>query len=1268
MPVSKVTVGSSISIQASKPVKIIPPIGELPTQRAKRRDVPVTPVQDDKLFIRESIGSATVEKRLDLDISDDGLALSACRNDSGVQIGLSIDRPVSLASIDVFSRFADDATIEKSIDENLRLAEFESDLLKADYDFLMNSLKLKNGQLLQDFQDSLSDEEAALEDKMRILSEISSKGEEVSRRLDFIRPENEFSSKIQEEANNLRVRFEESKTPSLNNSVHNQYYTSTSLIKKIEENINTNPLTDYETDLLGKVKRGSTLIDGFVTRDGVRYSYNLLSEFDKVISCCKALSKIMAETFTKAKFPNLKNVNLPVSLDGVGFRSNFVFESNDISGAENSAFNERFEDLLSSTRLAGSTALTSAIESVSLENFSPDKSIKNNNFDSIISRVSENGLSDASRLESLKNRYRDAKNFLKFKRAVGFDNDACSPHDLVFDAMSLVANSFPTYINGITDSVPNEYELLDALLMSFGCKRVGSDANLNALWRAIILSTVTDSSYIWGEADTEVYDSRTESRTTTDIDGEKKTTKSNSGVNVKGKGTVTSTTFDAYYDPLKKRGFIPSFADEWIRNFLQDAEIELSESEPQSHPLFNINYLREKKLLQTIDLGDNVLGDADGNGNPDSTAVELRIPTNANTFNFNDEVDSSLLLFNCVRSYSERSNVGSKVVDFYNKIVAKFSDNYGAQIDETSFTCDGRNVTKNEVYDLIFECLSNLVVAIVNPTLTPPVAVKTEKKQVSRSAQEEFRYEYIIDKRMCLLSSYKSEGEITVGPSSTAILGTPVLYNVYESFRLLNNLRSLSQSSSRGLLSSLVFSLDLGGSLLSKDAVGDPRDLPSSDYVTVSADVFSRLTQMVREYADDIFDLSAISCISSIVDLTITDIISLQKKSKNLKNSLTNFSENQKNDVFKCLSIVSSTSTLLKSIVRNIASSENFENSYEKDRTLLDISATRWFFSNHRFLDYEKSRLVFFGLPQCFTNALNRQAREVDPETFKIVGDPVPNTTPVYFESWLTSRGIQDSTQIYEYKLMRFHPLIHVVQKDKILRYDSFVTVSESRFGAGSTTSRSPSTSSLQPVKVGLYDRFSIYVFQPEAGVFGLPLSIYSVEFKNAVNKLGLSVEAAIEIVNSHILDSIYKSIARTLSGLQIDSDALGTHKRAMSVSDAESVLQLMDSDTAGIIPRGSMSAINFLNRNEDGFIESVPFSRLRGRSSDMTNPSDHALLMKFLNTRAFTKGTLSREVLLPSAFERVYCGIFNPADADLAGSPAENINISQITIKAIRL
>ena len=1266
MPVSKVTVGSIPSIQAVKPLETIPPVGELDFIDSQS-DVPVTPVQDDKLFVRDSISSAVIEPRLNFSVSDDGLALTGCRNKSGIEMGLSVDRPVVLASLDVLTRFAaDDATIKESIKQNLQLAEFEDELFKADYDFLMSRMKSQNSQLLQTFQNSLTAEEASLEEKLKTLSEISVKSEEISRRLDFMRvdiglarPEISFAQRLQESVRNVNTRFEESRPN--NNSLRElltSESSSTSIVKGIERNINTPVLSQYERDLVTKIRNGSTLYgETFSTSNGIVYSYDDLSNISKAISCCKVLSKIMAETFTKQKLPTVKNVDLPVSLRGIR-TSNFVFESSDVTDDFDNGIGRRLENVDFSSNL---------IEDISVDRFSPDKSIKNNNFDSIISKITETGDS-ITRLESLKSSYENSENFFKFKQPVGFDNDACSAHDVFLTIAGLIADSFPTYSKGVTDSPPDQYELLDALVMSFGCKSKNRNSNviLNSLWRAIILSSAEDSNYIWGE-DSETYDSRTESKTVTNIDGEVKTIRASSGVNQIPAGRV-SQTGDVYYKPLKRRGFIPEFADDSIREFLEEASLNESLStSPSSHKIFDASYLIDENILTTGELQqENVTrapdSQVDENGNntvgpgrTDLSSVErdARLPQNVNEYDYDDR---SFLFHSSVTTIRSRNNtVISTITKFYDILIQKFSSNFQIEIDEKDFYIDSRKITKAAVLDLIFECISNLVVYVVNPVFTDPTAVV---KEVSRTTRGSGRNSRVTEEtngsfigRCYLLSGHESKVSFSVagsGPRSSE-------YNIFESFRLLQLFKSVS-SLSNGEFSSLFQSLDRNVNLIVESArESTSRELDGSDYAFIRTSIGSELTSLISGYQFDMVNLAIISSISSLIDSAVSDLILLQNKSRNLKDSLDGFTREQKDDVFKCLSVTSVTSALLKNRNRKVASTDRFENFYERNRTGLDISAARWFYRNRRREDLENSRIIFFGLPQGFANSLIRQVREtttaIDDSGAVSSVFTTPSASPNYFEAWLTPRGIHDPTYVFDdVRLMRFHPLIHVSQNDTISDSASFDRLRLS---------------------------FSIEIFSLSTRKWEKYAANASELLEEPLAGLGLRLDEGLQIIDFHILDSIQKSFVRTSSGLEISADSLGTYKKAMSASDAASVLQLMAGPSANVVPRGAMQAREFLHRNEAGLVESVPFSRLRDQSPDKTNPSDHSLLIKFLDTRAFTRESLGKEVLLPSAFERIYCGVFNPSEISEGGRSgasygsrtgrAAAMNISQITIKAIR-
>ena len=203
MSTSRVIVGSTLAIQSLPISQSVPPIGELPTSVIPRPNVPIILSQNDSLFIRESIGAATVEERLDLETGDNAVALTPCKNESSKQFGLSVDRPVVLAAVNVAVSGSEGTSFKETIIQNLDLLNFENDLLQADYNFLMNKIEADNEEIVQSLKSSLATNESNVDDSLNKLSEISFLANETSRILDFVRSENNFEEKIQDAISNI---------------------------------------------------------------------------------------------------------------------------------------------------------------------------------------------------------------------------------------------------------------------------------------------------------------------------------------------------------------------------------------------------------------------------------------------------------------------------------------------------------------------------------------------------------------------------------------------------------------------------------------------------------------------------------------------------------------------------------------------------------------------------------------------------------------------------------------------------------------------------------------------------------------------------------------------------------------------------------------------------------------------------------------------------------------------------------------------------------
>ena len=1230
MPVSKVTVGSMLAVQSVSAEESPPPIGSLPSSSTVDASIPVKPIQDDTLFVRASIGSAVIENRLDIVVPDASIALTGCRNKSGIDFGLSIDRPVFLASVDAYSKFADDNAIIESIDQNLKLGDFESTLLQADYDFLMNKIKSLNSGTFQTMQDRLSTETRSLQEVLDKITEIAVKGDEVSRKLDFTRIENNLEQRVQEVLDEAQFRFDESRPQSVvPSSARN---TSTSLIKSLQKEIESIPITKSENDLLLKLRTDGTALSNVTSRDGSGKSYDDMDYLEKTITCCKLISRIMARTFSKAKFPNgFGSIKLTST---IASPRGYIFESNDISGAslDSSILDSSIFD-------TGTRANLSGILSFDAKSFSPEKSIKNNNFDSIVMNVIQgnNSNSTLSQLDKTKKNYDDALNILTYLRAVGFEREACSPQDILLMTFEKLVQSFSTYTSALTENVsPNSDEMSDALAASLGCRKRGGNDNITGLFRSIILTSIVDTDYKFGDVDPEQFDSVVEVKTRTDDGTGEKNIKTLSGANSKGKGTVGSTAelSASLYETLEKRKLIPPISKKWVKEYLnKSSEVGLNSDNLWLADIFFYNVLVENRLLKSIDSDRKAAIPNNATVTDDAALVPSSV--NVDVASTGASIITSYPIksvYNSLRRFgtTNTSTFQSAVSRLYSSIIEKFKQFYSLEeIDEQRFfASENSSLSKSVIYDLIFECLSNCLVWSVNPTVA------------------------IDDSSIYTVSSNLTKFKL-VGDSS----GASTL-SFYESIRLLKFLKDCSAAngsfaafafrSDRRLYDLLPISrLSPGTNQSGNGGVSRviiDSEYPDSYYFRSFMNFVAAFPELVREYKGVSKNLAVLKVIKLILDASISDLIQIENKSVDVKSSLTGFTTAEKSEIFKCVSLASVSSLLLKNLKVPVNDILGFENYYDKNRDTYDVSATEWFLNRFPQSTFEKSRIVFCGLPQGFINGIIREARNVDPTTFIATDSQASqNSTPKFFEALLTTRQVQDSSKIYETKIAKFHPFIHVVQKGKIELNDAL-----------------------------LRNVFDLFLFDINTKKWKLLDASSTSDIDSVKNSLGLNSEnEANDIINYHILDSLCKSVVRTLTGLEIDASSLGSYQRGMTANDANNVLQFFANDPAGFIPRGKMVATDFLRINAAGYFEVIPFSKLKGTASNLTTPSNHSLLMKFLQTRAFTKGTLSREILMPSAFERVYCGFFNPEDitdsVSRSKTSASVLSIAQLTISALR-
>jgi len=1232
MAVNNVTAGSAIAIQSSKESPPVPSIGELPAQSTSE-EIEIKPAQNDVLFVRESIGSAIVEDRLDNEEQGESISLIECSNKNSSKFGLSIERPVAIASFDVFSRFSRNESLrstEELISKNLEIVEFENNLLQSDYDFLINKIEESNKDILKELNNSLKEESRKTKESLDALTKISTSADEISKNLDFSRSESSFSKKAESFLTSYNARFDES-TPSIDSIISSNIRdTSTSRIISLNDQIKKTNISKAESDLLVRLSSEGTVFSNYKTPNSQRYSgsnYDGLSSLEKVIVCCKVLSRVMSDTFTKLKFGNVSNDSLPVSFGNSRFgNSSYIFESNNVRvSSENDT-----QDLAS--RLSGrSAAISVDFGAIDTNSFAEGSSKKNNNFDSIISKIIRGERSQLlNEFEKAQSNFENAKNYLRHKNATGFSSEACSPQDILLTVFEEISNCFPTYKTATEpDSLVNINEFIDAVIMTIGCKNPQANTGFAALYRSVVLTSILDEEYEFLSGDPEEFDNTSETKSTTNVDGEEKTIRTNSGTSSKGKGKVSSTSSatDDYYEPLRKRGLIPPVSNNFIKQYLSKIrDADLTGNAVLTADMFFYSTLKEQKNLKTVQYDSLVKGKMPVNV---SSFTAPQLPATVSISTDGGVVTSHVisLFLDRLKKYGKSESkltIKSSISRLYAKILNRFKSSYNIEeIDEASFQINGKNKGKSAVFDLIFECISNCIIWSVNPAMS--LDPETGKIYVFSSNLTKFSIR-------------------TNGSSATAL-------SLYESIRLLKFMKDCSTA--RGSFSRFVFSSDKRYYDITNLSILRPTisrlqviaDDPSSNYTQSVLTFSSAFVDLTKPYRESLKNLVIIDSLNQILTESVVKLKQNRQKLSDAKALLLSLSDQQKLDVFKCLSFESITSAHLKQVKRTLTSANHeFENFYEKNQISFDTSATKWFYKQYPFDVYERSRIIFFGLPQDFTSNLIRQERELNSDTFKILEENVvPNSTPKYFEVLSGLRPVQKSSLYYEFIFGQFHPYIHVIQKEQI--------------------------NVERDVRVSLRSRFDLFFFDKEkAKVVKLnPASQFDCEIIQS--KLGLPSLAKVkEIIDFHIQSSILSSVVRITSGIDIDFDTLGTFKRCMSVEDANKVLGIISSNA--VIPRGSMSAKDFLSPNADGLIEPVLYSDLQGNSPDLTNPSDHALLLKFLKTQAFNKASLQKEILIPSSFERIYCCFFdNNSITDTSKNQyvAKMLNINQLFVSAIR-
>ena len=338
-------------------------------------------------------------------------------------------------------------------------------------------------------------------------------------------------------------------------------------------------------------------------------------------------------------------------------------------------------------------------------------------------------------------------------------------------------------------------------------------------------------------------------------------------------------------------------------------------------------------------------------------------------------------------------------------------------------------------------------------------------------------------------------------------------------------------------------------------------------------------------------------------------------------------------------------SSLTPEVASSIALKEDYETGirepFEESLTIYDTFAANWFYTNYKKELSSDKVCLTVGLPSGFTTLLNKSEIELD-TNFQIVKNTFQQyRDPAKFSLVLSARSIQRPfANVNPLLIGKFHPLLHAQISGNIVTDSSLLKLAAS-----------------SEVKLLCYDRISgtwvetnytdCVEFLVNGGNFGVSGLFEDIAL--------VTTSDAEDVIKFHVLDAILKSTIRVSSGVDLSSTVFGGSQRTIDAKTAASVLSLFNSAAKDLVPRGSLTASDFLSIGELGNYVPVEFSSLSGEGPRLTNPSTHSLLLKILGSGVFTANTLLDRVIAPSPFERTYCVIYDPNDLTVTSTNGES-------------
>lgn len=973
MAITSATRASKLTVQPLPQSSSSPAVGSLPTADLVRPAVPEVVSQGDAYFSRESIGSAKFDSRMDFPtLPTNATVLDPPINGAERLIGLSPQRPTLLASVDLFN--SPGTSNDKSYDgikESIEVAEFESQLLKADYDYVYNSLleSQATSALMSGLEEAASSDLEKTSDSVSSFLSLAAARENFSRNLDIRTSWDNVGQVAAEYYNTFSTRFGEGDAETdlsifgLNPSID----TGTGIVKKIESIARAASAEDRAATNYGEVKvglsRGYFDVDDRVKRhdllfdDGLVGLYSSLGRLQKVSACSEFLSRVMTDTFTGAT--DSAKIDLPTLYSG-----SYVFESQKI--------------------VRGNAKIPSHYDGI---------------IDPAVKTLSTAGVDDF-RSKVVKS-FTDSYESAKLKTGVGNPNEAGSALDIYLRLFRKLTESFPTLYASIeTSTISNTGELYDAVNLMFSMKQRSSSAQFNGFMRGTLLTLLLDPDYEFLSNSGEEYDSVTESKSQIEDTGatdgsSSRTVTSKTGNKSLAEKTLAETDSSLVQSifnyPERAKNF-PRVSWGYTKALLNNTENNVAGTAlglAYGNSLYFYPNFEPEAGTLSISTAPEYEG-YDRNA-PKASSIPSAIKESLK------QGDSGDILYNMFKAIGlfgkddAGKTVANAIIDFYDEIVSLFEEIYGKTLDEVSpeglfYTRDG-TCTKRGVVDVILECMGNLVAHFL------AVGYASETTASSASA----------------LSSAKGGGKTTHDSSLSSFEGAVVNTSWYiglnESFyESLTFCESLSQI--KGDISEAISTSYSNSGLSNTDNTSFLSDVLSS----VKDDLY------VRHKSTKIA-VASIAAISKVIDTASQSFSSAILATSDKTASLP---QNLKNDLL---------GSLTTGVVSSISLKEKFESgvrdSLEESLTVYDVSAAKWFYSYYRSdLSSDKTCLIV-GLPAGFIDNLSKS--EIPVSGDKSSRGPLSLSRNFSkYKLLVSARSIQRPYEsLTPLTLGKFHPLVH---------------------------------------------------------------------------------------------------------------------------------------------------------------------------------------------------------------------------------------------------